>query len=133
MNLKLVREVFTDTTTIGKLYINGVYECDTLEDKVRDVKIPNITAIPYGIYEVIVNFSNRFQQLMCLLLNVPNYEGIRIHWGNYDKDTDGCLLLGEYDETHKNFIGHSRDTYKAFMIDIKSTAKKEKIFIEITK
>jgi hypothetical protein len=83
MQLKLQRETLTDDSTIGKLYINGTFHCYTLEDKVREVKIPHVTAIPQGKYEVILNFSNRFQQIMPLLLNVPNYEGVRIHWGNF--------------------------------------------------
>jgi len=131
MELKLIRDTFTDDSTIGKLYVDGVLFSETLEDKVRDIKIQNITAIPYGRYEVIVNYSNRFQMQMPLLLNVPNYEGVRIHWGNYSKDTDGCILLGTTRAT--NFIGNSKTAFSKFMILIKKLSKTEKIFITISK
>lgn len=73
MELKLIREVFTEESTIGKLFINGQFHCFTLEDKVRPEKIKSITAIPAGRYEIAITFSNRFQEMMPLLLNVPNY------------------------------------------------------------
>jgi hypothetical protein len=129
MELKLIRETKTNDSTIGKLYINEIYHCYTLEDKEREVKVQNVTAIPKGKYEVIVNFSNRFQQQMPLLLNVPNFEGVRIHWGNYSKDTEGCILLGTTKAV--NMIGNSRTAYAKFMSVIKKVSKKEKIFITI--
>lgn len=81
--------------TIGKLYIDGEYFCDTLEDTVRDKKIPNKTAIPAGTYKVIVNTSPRFKRLLPRLLDVPGFEGILIHRGNTPEDTSGCILVGE--------------------------------------
>lgn len=129
MELKLIRETKTNDSTIGKLYINEIYHCYTLEDKEREVKVQNITAIPKGRYEVIVNFSNRFQQQMPLLLNVPNFVGVRIHWGNYSKDTEGCILLGTTKAV--NMIGNSRTAYAKFMSIINKVSKKEKIFITI--
>ncbi len=129
MELKLIRETKTNDSTIGKLYINEIYHCYTLEDKEREVKVQNVTAIPKGRYEVIVNFSNRFQQQMPLLLNVPNFEGVRIHWGNYSKDTEGCILLGTTKAV--NMIGNSRTAYAKFISIINKVGKKEKIFITI--
>lgn len=129
MELKLVRETYSKDSTIGKLYINGVFHCYTLEDMVRPVKIQNVTAIPKGKYEVIINFSNRFKQLMPLLLNVPNYDGVRIHWGNYSKDTEGCILVGSTKGV--DFIGNSRQQYAKLLSILKSVISKEKIFIEI--
>jgi hypothetical protein len=127
MNLKLKREDFTEDSTIGKLYINDVFHCFTLEDKVRDTKIQNITAIPAGKYEVIISYSNRFKQMMPLLLNVPNFQGVRIHWGNYSKDTEGCILVGNAKKV--NFIGNSVAQYKKLFSILKSC--KEKIYLEI--
>jgi len=98
---------------------------------VRDVKIKAITAIPYGKYEVIINFSNRFQKYMPLLLNVPNYEGVRIHAGNTKHDTEGCILVGS--SKSLNFIGGSRVTFASLFTRMKKLEKKEKIFINITK
>ena len=129
MELKLTRETKTNDSTIGKLYINDTFHCFTLQDNEREVKIKNVTAIPKGRYEVIVNFSNRFQQQMPLLLNVPNYEGVRIHWGNYSKDTEGCVLLGTTKGV--NMIGNSRAAYAKFMSVLNKVSKTEKIFITI--
>jgi len=92
--------------TIGKLYIEGEYLCDTLEDAVRTEKIHGKTAIPEGTYQVIMNMSNRFKKVMPLLLDVPNYAGVRIHSGNTAKDTEGCILLGK--NTHVGMITDSR-------------------------
>lgn len=131
MILELKRKIFTDDSTIGELYIDGVFFCYTLEDKVRDAKIYGITAIPYGKYEMIVSFSNRFKQYMPLLLKVPGFEGIRIHAGNKSADTEGCILVGS--SKSLNFIGKSRVTYRSLFAKIKLAVKKEKLFINITK
>lgn len=130
MKLLLKRDTFTDHSTIGQLYVDDVFQCDTLEDKVREAKIQNITAIPSGEYEVVLNWSNRFKQIMPELLNVPNYVGVRIHWGNYDKNTDGCILCGNR-TTAKDFIGNSRAAYAKLLSKLKTATKKEKIFITI--
>lgn len=80
--------------TIGKLYIDDAYFCDTLEDTVRSIKIAGKTAIPAGTYKVKKTMSPRFKTILPEILNVPNFTGVRIHSGNTAKDTDGCLLLG---------------------------------------
>lgn len=97
IKLLVKREFFAETYTIGKLYVDGVYFCDTLENPVRPegIKIPNETAIPYGTYEVIINFSPKFKRILPRLLNVPMFDGILIHRGNSVKDTSGCILVGE--------------------------------------
>ena len=130
MILELKRKIFTDDSTIGELSIDGKFICYTLEDKVRDKKIQNVTAIPYGKYEIAVTFSNRFKQYMPLLLNVPGFEGVRIHSGNKSTDTEGCILVGG--TRSLDFIGKSRVTYKALFDKIKSVRKTEKIFLNIT-
>ena len=115
MKLILKRIALRDTYTIGKLYIDGVYFCDTLEDKVRDLnkngkfdngekKVYSETAIPYGIYKVDINtvsprFKNRvwakpYGGKIPRLLNVNSFEGVLIHPGTTSKDTSGCLLVG---------------------------------------
>jgi hypothetical protein len=131
MILELKRKIFTDDSTIGELSIDGVFICYTLEDKVRGAKIQNVTAIPYGKYEVVINFSNHFQQYMPLLIKVPGFEGVRIHSGNKSTDTEGCILVGS--SKSLNFIGNSRVTFKSLFGRMKIAAKTEKIFIDITK
>jgi hypothetical protein len=131
MKLELKRKIFTDDSTIGELFIDGIFVCYTLEDKVRDKKIYGVTAIPYGEYEVVITFSNRFKQYMPLLLKVPGFEGIRIHSGNKSADTEGCILVGS--SKSLNFVGNSRVTYRSLFAKMKIAAKKEKIFINVTK
>ena len=109
LKMKLVRKEYTDKSTIGSLYFDDVFECYILEDCVRMFKIPGKTAIPAGIYKVIISFSNRFQCDMPLIVDVPNFTGIRIHWGNSDKDTEGCPLTGQTKK--KDFVGNSRLAY----------------------
>ena len=105
MKLKLERLYLKPDFTIGKLYIDGKYFCDTLEDRVRNLtnekKIPGRTAIPAGRYEVIVNISPKFCRKLPRLLNVPGFEGILIHRGNTPEDTAGCILVGENRERGK--------------------------------
>lgn len=94
MFLRLVRKYFTDKSTIGELYINGHFFCYTLEDPVRNKKIKHETAIPAGRYEIIITYSPRFERFLPLLIDVPQYTGIRIHSGNIPEETDGCILVG---------------------------------------
>ena len=131
MILELKRKIFTDDSTIGEISIDGIFVCYTLEDKVRPTKIKSVTAIPYGKYELAITFSNRFQQYMPLLLNVPGFEGVRIHSGNKSADTEGCILVGS--SKSLNFIGNSRATFKSLFERIKTASKTEKVFINITK
>ncbi|MFY9610898.1 MAG: DUF5675 family protein [Blastocatellia bacterium] len=129
MELKLVRKQFTNDSTIGELSVNGKFECFTLEDRVRAVKIKGETAIPLGAYEVVVTFSNRFKKPLPLFLNVPGFEGIRIHAGNTKKDTEGCILVGQ--TKAKNMVGKSRAAFDILFAKIHAAAQKEKIFIEV--
>jgi len=105
--LRLNRIAKKETYTIGKLYIDDAYFCDTLEDKdrglrqdmslseIQKIKVQDETAIPTGIYKVIVNQSPKFGRLLPRLLDVPGFEGVLIHRGNNDKHTSGCILVGE--------------------------------------
>lgn len=94
MELILSRELEINNSVFGRLSIGDKFLCYTLEDKIRDVKIKHETCIPEGEYKVIMNMSTRFRTVLPLLLNVPNFEGIRIHAGNTTKDTSGCILVG---------------------------------------
>lgn len=131
MILTLDRKYKLPTYTIGKLYIDGEYFCDTLEDKDRgltddmtvseisNIKIKKETAIPTGTYKITITYSNRFKKNMPLINDVKGFEGIRIHSGNTDKDTEGCILVG-FNKIKGNVI-NSRDTYnKLFSILSKS-------------
>ena len=95
MKIEVKRLHRTSNSTIGELTIDGKFECYTLEDVERDIKIKGETAIAKGTYKVIINQSNRFKRLLPLLINVPNFEGVRIHAGNSNHDTEGCILVGQ--------------------------------------
>lgn len=129
MEMRLVRKELTNNSTMGELSVNGKFECFTLEDRVRPVKIKGETAIPLGAYEVVVTFSNRFKKPLPLFLDVPGFEGIRIHPGNTKKDTEGCILVGQ--TKSKDMVGKSRAAFDILFAKIKAAAQKEKIFIEI--
>ena len=102
MKLEVKRFEFATNYTVGKLYADGEYVCYTLEDAVREKentpveqwKIPGSTAIPKGTYKVGYTFSNHFQKNLPELFNVPGFSGVRIHTGNSDQDTEGCILVG---------------------------------------
>lgn len=152
MNVKLKRIALRETYTIGRLYIDGRYICDTLEDKVRDLnrngvfdngekKVPNETAIPYGTYTITMNvqspkFSKKAAYKWCdgylpRLLNVPHFEGILIHALNDASESSGCIGVGENSIVGK--ITNSMNTlrYKVYPL-LKSAAKRgEKITITI--
>ena len=94
MELTLQRKPTVKKTTFGELFIDGCFECHTLEDVVREVKIAGETAIPAGRYHLTLVESGRFGPDTFSVNNVPGFESIRIHSGNDDADTEGCILVG---------------------------------------
>lgn len=141
MELELTRTTRTNRSTIGELTVNGKFECFILEDKDRGLqqgmalselmaaKIKTRTAIPTGRYEIVTNFSDRFQKMLPLLLDVPAFAGIRIHPGNTDSDTEGCLLPGK--TKSPDMVGSSRAAFTALFNKIKSAMQREKVFINV--
>jgi hypothetical protein len=138
-HLQLRRTRLGNEATIGELRINGYFECFTLEDKVREVlgqptaqwKIQGVTAIPVGTYQVIVDMSSRFGRLMPHILDVPGFSGIRIHRGNTDKDTEGCVLLGTT-VVGEDLIAHSTEAFTAFFNKLQTATKNGVVYITIT-
>ena len=123
MELLVKRDQLDPTCTIGTMSVDGEFYCYTLEDTVRapGVKVYGQTAIPAGSYDVIVNMSNRFKQLMPLVLAVPGFEGIRIHPGNTAEDTDGCILVGR--KRYSKFLGESRLAYAPLLARVQAAIK----------
>lgn len=143
MELKLERKFFGETYTVGDLYIDGVFFCNTIEDKVRQLpetcpgtseghnctckeKVYGETAIPAGTYKVTVGYSPRFKRNLPRLHDVPHFIGILIHSGNTAKDSAGCIIVGN--NTAKGIVTNSRATSDR-LNDI--LAKEKDITIEI--
>lgn len=143
MKIELVRDTFNANETLGKLYIDGEYFCETIEDfdrslyedttleEVKKIKVYGQTAIPYGTYEVVVSYSQKFKKFLPLLLNVTGFLGIRIHSGNKAIHSLGCILVGDTRTTDS--VLNSIKTMSKLMPKILKAAKKEKIFLTITK
>lgn len=141
MDIQLKRIAKKETYTIGKLYIDGVYFCDTIEDKdrglnqamsINDIKKKKVygeTAIPTGTYKLVIDYSNRFKKNMAHILNVPGYEGIRIHTGNSAKDSLGCIIVGKNKVVGK--VIESRDTYNQLFPILQKAFKESEIKITI--
>jgi hypothetical protein len=121
MKLKLIRRGFTDNATEGDLYVNGKFECYSLEDRSRPgmTKVPGKTAIPAGTYKVVVTRSARFGKDLPLLVDVPGFSGIRIHCGNKPDDTEGCILVGKSQTSLSDgWIGRSKEAFHALFAKI---------------
>lgn len=122
MKLTLKRNIFTDDSTIGELFIDGRFECFILEDtdrglnsdmsldEIAAIKVFGKTCIPYGEYRIHNTFSNRFNKILPLLEGVKGFAGIRIHPGNTSADTEGCLLPGT--SKANNLVLHSRNAFQ---------------------
>lgn len=148
MQFNQLRKYFTEKSTISEVYLGDIksenFICYILEDKDRGLyqsmsaaeimtlKQKSITAIPYGKYQIVKTFSNRFQKEMPLLVNVKGFEGIRIHEGNKDIDTDGCLIPGlsmSTDIVQQSILA----TKKVYKLIDDALARKELIYINIIK
>ena len=120
----------TQNSSTGEVLIEGVFECHSLEDRVRrDAKVYGKTAIPEGRYEIVLTFSNRFQRILPLLLAVPEFEGVRIHPGNTDKNTEGCILVGS--GVGEDKVTGSREAFGALFTKLEKVVKKEKVWVNV--
>lgn len=138
MLLTVNREASKEDATLGELLLDGVHEAFTCEDVVREIpgkpvsewKVPGKTAIPAGKYRVVLTHSQRFGKVLPELLNVPGYQGVRIHSGNTPADTDGCLLVGE--EKGKASVLRSREAMLELMAAMTGVIENgEQVWIEI--
>ena len=140
MIVTLRRIAFKESYTIGKLYVDGIYVCDTVEDKDRGLddsmseeeikkkKVYGETAIPYGTYKVSITYSPKFKKNLPLVESVKGFEGIRIHSGNTAKDSLGCIIVGKNKKV--GMVLDSRATMEKLM---KVLNTKEKIWLIIRK
>lgn len=141
MNIKVVRKYFKDKYTIGDMFIDGKWFCNTLEDKNRDLnkngkfdngekKVYGETCIPFGKYDVKVTYVAKFKRELPWLQNVPNFTGILIHNGVTHEHTLGCILVGENKERGKLLNGKKYDIELTKRCK-ESLKKGDKVIIEI--
>ena len=139
MEIKVIRTILTNEYTVGELSIDGIYMCDTIEDRYRKIqkkedKIYGVTAIPCGRYPVVLDYSPKYSKLMPHILDVPYFEGIRIHSGNSDEDSLGCIIVGEYcPGVAGGFVKNSRIAYEKLFAKMKKASDRgERIFITVS-
>ena len=158
MKLYLERRWKKPTYTIGRLYVDGKYFCNTMEPVDRglsNTSVPGLltssewqraekeakrvkaenkagtTAIPTGCYKIMLEMSGHFHELRPYFRHVPGFEGIMIHEGNYPKDTHGCILLGE--NSQKGRVLKSAYHVQQLVALIKKALKeKDEVIIKIT-
>lgn len=127
MNITLKRIAKQANYTIGQLYVDGEYLCDTLEPKYRDPKkekkVPGRTAIPAGTYRILITKSYRFRRWLPLLMDVPQFQGIRIHAGNYPQDTQGCILVGW--NRKRGMVVNSRSALQQLMLRLTAAQERD--------
>lgn len=141
MKIKVERKWPRATYCVGNMYIDGEFFSNTLEDRIVDIdksgkfdngetKVYAQSAIPYGTYEVVYNYSPKFKRNMPRLLNVPHFEGILIHAGTTAKNSAGCILVGKNSEVGKLTNSKYYETKISELIK-NAQSKGEKITIEI--
>jgi hypothetical protein len=150
MEITVKRGPTVQGATIGELSVNGVFQCYTLEDEVREPskqdghpypymseadwvkswKVQNKTAIPRGRYKIGLHNSPHFKCIVPILLDVPGYVDVLIHWGNSALDTDGCILVGQTKEG--NLIYKSKAAWQALYPKISAAlALGQPVYIDI--
>jgi len=136
MLIELKRDDFEAKRTFGKLYIDGRYFGEILEDADRrlergGVKVPGETAIPRGRYAVTVSMSRRFKREMPEVLEVPGFSGIRIHGGNTEADTEGCPLLASTRGECR--VSHCAGINERFLLTLQAALQRgEEIWLEVS-
>lgn len=136
MLIEIIRDDEFPTKTFGKMFIDGKYFGETLEDTDREiekggVKVYGESAIPRGRYLVITSVSRRFGKEMPEVINVPGFEGIRIHGGNTEHDTLGCPLLGQVRTA--TGVANCKGINDRFLMILKAAAQRsENVWLEIS-
>ena len=146
MIVKLVRFSSQEDSTLGLLYIDGAFQCFTIEDEFREEKVHGETRIPEGIYELGIRaeggFHERYKQRfrgvhkgMIEVLDVPNFKYILLHIGNWDDQTEGCVLLGnsaKQNVTGSGMVLESKIAYlRVYPIVMRALQKGKKVFLNI--
>lgn len=127
----LRRQWFTSKSTVGVLSMAGHGECFVLEDVTRNgPKVFGETAIPQGRYQILFTFSPRFKRELPLLVDVKGFSGIRIHAGNFPRDTEGCLLVG--DRRAEDAVYNSKATLARVVAEVKRAVAVGELWLTIS-
>jgi len=141
MHLTVQRFALKDDRTIGEMIMDGKHFAWTLEDRMRELhdvsgwhwigslKVPKLTAIPAGVYEIITSYSERFQRVLPMMLSVPNFEAIRIHGGNGPDNTEGCILVGANKDAER--IWNCAGVVAELTYRIRDATASGKVFCEV--
>lgn len=133
--LELKRKAYTNKSTCGELWIDGVFFCYTLEDVSRgeNIKIFGETAIPTGEYKVSITMSTRFKREMPMIYSEPNgyelinkgvsFKGIRLHGGNTSEDSHGCPLIAKTKVSNDHIYGSMEKELTAKLIELGRVGK----------
>lgn len=139
MEVNLSRLRNNGDATIGVLLVDWDYFCDTIEDGPREIKIPGKTRIPKGVYELKLRkelspLTMKYRGIFdwfdwhIEVTNVPGFNYIYIHVGNWEKDTDGCILVGK---EMGWMVGKSKETYKKLYEIIRPVIETERVILTI--
>ena len=142
MYIQVVRESDNGKSTIGRMYVNGVFQCYTLEDTYNFPKVYGETRIPSGTYEIKLRnagsmtgkYAERydFHKGMLWLQDVKDFKWVYIHTGNTHEHTDGCILVGDSADIKSGTIGQSRLAYAPLYVDIVAAMERgEEVTIEV--
>jgi len=139
MELILVRKIHNENSTEGNLYINKVWFCNTIEDRVRakpgewkkELKVYGRTAIPYGRYPVLVTWSNHFNRMLTGVFNVPDFEGIRIHNGTSENSSAGCIIVSYKDDDKNHRLVNDKAAMNDLCDKVYAAQPKEKMWLTI--
>jgi len=145
MNIEVIRFDFGDDFTVGVMFIDDAFECFTMEDAKRDVKIDGVTCIPAGIYPLtlrkegamIKRYQAKFGAVhkgMLWLRDVENFKYVYFHIGNDAEDTNGCILVGEaYSKAARGFVGNSTRAYRNIYPRVMATLAEGQLVTVIVK
>lgn len=129
--ITVFRQQFLDDRTLGEMFVNGNHFGWTLEDPVRGlgIKVQYKTAIPAGVYELVVNMSARFGRKMVQIMNVPGFDGVRVHGGNGPENTSGCVLVAANKASGNKIYGTLEATFTAMVGSLADTG--DRVFMAI--
>ena len=113
MRITVQRVTYTNESVQGKMSLDGEFECYTLEPPRKPPGQPKPFCVPAGVYRYRVGPSNHFGRNVVFVDNIPGFDDVEVHPGNFPTDTHGCCLVGKTEGP--NFVGHSDEEFDALL------------------